>query len=775
MSFYDRWNSGAINNGATGGFMGNQLQDLGQKTAYAVRAQLQATLTEQCANNAAAMHIYNECRTNGARFESLYEATMWTLHFMINTGKVDSNSSNDMIVADVCLQAVLTRQIKLLEKDEQLRMTVANTTNDVFQNFVKIRGHLLGFAQQVGQWTAQMQANGMSYSGFVGNQPAQAAQPAQQQYSQPQRLRPLSGAPNGWGQGVAGTEEIFRQGNAPVHSRQAAELASKFDYDEDDVIDINPQPAPVSRRQQEPVRQPEPRYQERSDNGMQDVYNLAERFAVEEEDPLWDPLDVHVEQQEPAVRQSAPYSHDAEKYGPVVRHDEYILIRNKATKFNRDQPWPISYDATQFARRAYVDNTGLLHETIVPLSTLTEKEMDYTQLETDPEARRQAELNQLHLNALAEREPLVVSSTRPAPSDVAISVGEERDVELVIVKELMNSTSEEQAEGRASAIAIAQTEKDINQSDAIAYASVITKHLGVYSDIDSFREFLEAFDVSTMGRDVMPAVAKMLQDWKGRVPDRIWHAIDKSATAEVNMWIRRIMPSSDPITIDSFAEDMNELIVVLRSEGMDKDWLSHSLQQTGTEWLRALKCLHSSPDGIGHYHLRNDIAFLFDRQGYVDASEHHVNKIEAQRIAEHDRIHQELKEDDSLTDEERELRLKEAMKEFIENEREVPLSEDSSTDVWWMNHSVFMQTVHIALRVPSTVRDLALNQNGFTHASAATNPAIANLLIRTFDAFEDQVVGLRRVTVFLSDGTRLNAIRTNAAQTAQEFLLERVG
>lgn len=773
MSFYDRWNNGAVNN--QGGFAGNQLQDLGQRTAGILRNQLQATLTEQCASNAAAMHIYNECRTNGARFESLYEAAMWTLHFMINTGKVDSNSSNEMIISDVCLQAVLTRQIKLLDRDEQLRLTVANTTNDIFQNFVKIRPHLLGLAQQVGQWTAQMQANGMSYSGYVGGNAAQPQQPTQN-YSEPQRLRPLGSNNAGWGQGVAGTEEIFRQNNAPHQSRQAVELASKFDYDEDDVIGIHPNPAPAPRRQAQPqpATQPQQRRQEPVDTGMQDLYNLAERFAVEEEDPMWDPLNVEVEEPAAPTQQSAPYSHDAEKYGPVVRHDEYIQIRNKATKFNRDQPWPILYDPTQFARRAYVDKTGLLHETIVPLSTLTDKEMDYTQLETDPEARRQAELNQLQLGALAEREPLVVSTTHPAPADVAVSVGEDRDVELVIVKELMNSTSEEHAEGRASAVAIAQTEKDINQNDAIAYASIITKHLGVYSDIDSFREFLEAFDVSTMARDVMPAIAKMLMDWKGRVPERIWYAIDRAATAEVNMWVRRIKPAEYPITIDSFAEDINELISVLQQEGMDKEWLQHSLQQTGTEWLRALKCLHSSPDGIGHYHLRNDIAFMFDRQGYIDASEHHVNKVEAQRIAYHDRIHQELNEDESLTQEEREQRLQAAMKEFIDNERETAISEDASTDVWWMNHSVFMQTVHIALRIPSTVRDLALNQKGFTHASAATNPAIANLLIRTFDAFDDQVVGLRRVTVFLSDGTRLNAIRTNAAQTAQEFLLERV-
>lgn len=770
MTFHDRWNNGGFNNG-NNSFNNPQLQDLGQRTIVMVRNQLQHTLTEQCAINAAAMYVFNECRNSNARFESLVEATLYTLHFNINTGKVDANSSNEMIVSEACLQAVLTRQIKLLDKDEQIRMAVANGSPDVFQNLSKLRNMLLAAAQQIVQWTSNLINSGMTYAGYDGGnqQPAHQQQP--QQPSGPQRLRPLGNNGGGWGHSNGGSEDIFRANNQPVASRQAAELASKFDYDEDDVMDITPEPVPVSRRRVEPEPQPQRQAQHAPvDYGLQEVFSIAQQFAEEEEDPRWDPLDVHAEE---PIPQSAPASLDAEKYGPVVRHDEYIQIRNKATKFDRDQPWPYMYDITMFARRAFVDKTGLLHETIVPLSTLTDKEMDYTQLETDPEARRQAELNQLKLQAISEREPLIVSSTERAPNDVAIILGEKRDMELVIVNDLMNATCEEQAEGRASAQAIAQTEKDINQNDAIAYASLITKHLGVYSEIEELREFLEAFDVNTMGRDLMPACAKMLLDWKDRVPARIWHAIDKSATKEVNLWVRRIMPSADPIHIDSFAEDINELIVVLQQEGLDQEWLGRSLQQTGTEWLRAIKCLHSSPDGIGYYHLRNDIACLFDRQGFLDASEHNVNKVEAQRISYHDRIHQELHADDSLTQDEREERLNAAMNKFIAEEREEAIDEDTNTDVWWMNHSVFMQTVHIALRIPSTVRDLALNQNGFTHASAATNPAIANLLVRTFDAFDDQVIGLRRVTVFLSDGTRLNAIRTNAAQGAQEFLLER--
>ena len=748
---------------------------------------------------------------NDMMMESLVEDCCWNVFSYINP--MPQNASNDQIVSaavsTVALYHLVTWLFEANQYPEYYRAIELSRINPEAANkYTQLNksGSLAQIAQKSRGLKQQVMQLGMTYRGpqanaMVGGGYGQPQQPAYPTYggaySQPQ-YQPNPAVMRGMAPTMPGYSAQPRptviQPQAPsyIDSKDCA-FNRLYDVGDDDPI-VNDAPATSAPRYEAPQPRVYSTNPEGDIGGINDIFAAAEQFAERYEEPEW-----HVKagqqksvQPEPAQTKPEPIrtarsatvtkavnpidaTEDAKRYGRVVQHEEFMQMRLKAKDYAPNCRWPTLYDFRHFARRARIDENGILHETIVDITSLTEEEVEYIELESDPTARRMAEQEMVKLDRIAQAEVVRVSLNKPVQRE-PIVVGEQREMKLFTVTDAIAASSVEDAETKAAVAIIQQTNTDVNQNDALAFLATVNSYLGTYTDkeLDAIHEFLDALSIDKGRSDDIAAYRQIMQQYRDVIPLRIWHFLNDSMTKDVNKLIKRIVPKNfSETTISSFVDDIGELSGwLIHDLKMDQKFIEDEFANCYYTWVNMLKCLYCNRDGEGQWNIRLSMAELYNMHDYLKAAHEKSAANRERHLVAMSEYRAELEKDGSLDADEIERRLADAATEDMRVNPDIVTDEDSN-DAYWFNHSVFAMRPHVVLRVPTNAKILKLNQNGYTHASAATNPSIARMLDQVFKTFETKVKGLQSVTVILSDDTRLKAVRTVNGITASEYLLER--
>lgn len=747
---------------------------------------------------------------NNEAMESLVEDCCWNVFSYINPAP--QNASVDQIIDTAVRTTILMHLVQWLfeanQYPEYYRAKELTRINPEAANkYTQLNqgGTLNQIAQKTRALKAQVTQLGMTYRGPQANamvntgygQPQQpvyntygGAYPQPQYQPNPAVMRGMAPTMPGYGTQPRPTV-VQPQAPSYMDSKECA-FNRLYDVGDDDPVDDTP--ASAAPRHEAPQTRIYSTHPDGDIGGINDIFAVAEQFAEQYEEPKWH---VKAEQKAPTqpetvkvkpepVRSVRPATvtktvdpldatEDAKQYGRVVHHEEFMQMRLKAKDYAPDSRWPTAYDFRQFARRARIDENGILHETIVDITSLTVEEMEYIQLETDPTARRMAELEMAEWDRIAQAEVVRVSLNKPVRRE-PIVVGEQREMKLFTVTDMVPASSIEDAETKATVAIIQQTNTDVNQNDALAFLTTVNSYLGTYTDkqLDAIQEFLDTLSIDKGHIEGVSAYRQVMQQHREVIPLRIWHFLNDSMTKDINKWIKRVVPKNfSETTIASFVDDVGELYSWLINElKMDQKFIEDEFTRCYHTWGNMLKCLYCNRDGVGQWNIRLSMAELYSMNDYLNAAHDKMVANQERRAAIMDKYRAELEKDGSLDADEIERRLADAAAEDMQTHPDLVTDEDSP-DAYWFNHSVFAMRPHVIVRVPTNAKILKLNQSGYTHASAATNPSIARMLDQVFKTFETKVKGLQSVTVILNDDTRLKAIRTVNGVTASEYLLER--
>lgn len=747
---------------------------------------------------------------NNEAMESLVEDCCWNVFSYINPAP--QNASVDQIIDTAVRTTILMHLVQWLfeanQYPEYYRAKELTRINPEAANkYTQLNqgGTLSQIAQKTRALKSQVTQLGMTYRGPQANamvntgygQPQQpvyntygGAYPQPQYQPNPAVMRGMAPTMPGYGTQPRPTV-VQQQAPSYMDSKECA-FNRLYDVGDDDPVDDKP--APAATRREAPQTRIYSTHPEGDIGGINDIFAAAEQFAEQYEEPEW-----HVKagqqkpvQPEPAQVKPEPVrtarsatvtktvnpidaTEDAKRYGRVVQHEEFMQMRLKAKDFAPNSRWPTLYDFRHFARRARIDENGILHETIVDITSLTEEEVEYIELESDPTARRMAEQEMAKLDRIAQAEVVRVSLNKPVQRE-PIVVGEQREMKLFTVTDAIAASSVEDAETKASVAIIQQTNTDVNQNDALAFLATVNSYLGTYTDkeLDAIHEFLDALSIDKGRSDDIKAYRQIMQQYRDVIPLRIWHFLNDSMTKDVNKLIKRIVPKNfSETTISSFVDDIGELSGwLIHDLKMDQKFIEDEFANCYYTWVNMLKCLYCNRDGEGQWNIRLSMAELYNMHDYLKAAHEKSAANRERHLVAMSEYRAELEKDGSLDADEIERRLADAAVEDMRVNPDIVTDEDSN-DAYWFNHSVFAMRPHVVVRVPTNAKILKLNQSGYTHASAATNPSIARMLDQVFKTFETKVKGLQSVTVILSDDTRLKAVRTVNGITASEYLLER--
>ena len=748
---------------------------------------------------------------NDMMMESLVEDCCWNVFSYINP--MPQNASDDQIVSaavsTVALYHLVTWLFEPNQYPEYYRAIELSRINPEAANkYTQLNksGSLAQIAQKSRGLKQQVMQMGMTYRGpqasaMVSGGYGQPQQPAYAMYGgtypqpqyQPSPAVMRGMAPTTPGYGTQPRPTVVQpQAPSYIDSKDCA-FNRLYDVGDDDPI-VDEVPVNTAPRYEAPQPRIYSTNPEGDIGGINDIFAAAEQFAEQYEEPEW-----HVKagqqkpvQPEPAQVKPEPVrtarsatatktvnpidaTEDAKRYGRVVQHEEFMQMRLKAKDFAPNSRWPTLYDFRHFARRARIDENGILHETIVDITSLTEEEVEYIELESDPTARRMAEQEMAKLDRIAQAEVVRVSLNKPVQRE-PIVVGEQREMKLFTVTDAIAASSVEDAETKASVAIIQQTNTDVNQNDALAFLATVNSYLGTYTDkeLDAIHEFLDALSIDKGRSDDIKAYRQIMQQYRDVIPLRIWHFLNDSMTKDVNKLIKRIVPKNfSETTISSFVDDIGELSGwLIHDLKMDQKFIEDEFSNCYYTWVNMLKCLYCNRDGEGQWNIRLSMAELYNMHDYLKAAHEKSAANRERHLVAMSEYRAELEKDGSLDADEIERRLADAAVEDMRVNPDIVTDEDSN-DAYWFNHSVFAMRPHVVVRVPTNAKILKLNQSGYTHASAATNPSIARMLDQVFKTFETKVKGLQSVTVILSDDTRLKAVRTVNGITASEYLLER--
>lgn len=290
-------------------------------------------------------------------------------------------------------------------------------------------------------------------------------------------------------------------------------------------------------------------------------------------------------QVQPEPVQPAPQA-KPQPQGPEIRP---AATSGWKVDFKQDQPINIVFDPTQFVLMHKRDEQGRVTEYL----ERKKPGMDYNDHELDPKFKPKAE-------PLAENGEIVphwdmVASMADVPADVSVDVSDEAALKDLptprVVEELIIAHSAAEAEVKAQATLLG---KDILLSDLDVYEFAYNRAMPFLLE-DNLIGAFKSLESSTS----LLAVRSHLNALQDRVPEALFTEIDRRLTRGVNEALLCNMQIED-FTIDSFMEDLGDLLEVIEQTSKYGDAIASKLDKSASQLVkRCLKVL--SGDALTHY------------------------------------------------------------------------------------------------------------------------------------------------------------------------------